>query len=120
MGPMRRTGPIWKTIIWPARRKGSVVVDVQRGDLALNDLEKGKVGITESWTTIDEGRTTGGDLAHPLGDEIDEDRILFDMLGGFFDEVSSHKIKGARVTGGRRVVVSREVANEMWPDLRLM
>lgn len=120
MGPMRRTGPIQETMIWLGCRKGSVVVDVKRGNFTLNDFKEGKVGITQAGAAIHEGRTTGGDLAHPLGDEIDQDRIFFDVLCGFFDEVSSHKIRGAGVTGVVKVVFSASVANEMWPDLRLM
>ena len=49
---------------------------------------------------IDEGRTTGCDLTDPLGDEIDQDRILSDVLGGFFDEVSSHRVRGRGLQGG--------------------
>jgi hypothetical protein len=88
---MRRTGPIWEKRMWPARRRGSAVVDVFWSDLALDDLEEGEVGIAEARTALNEGGTAGSDLSHSFGNEIDEDRWLSDVLGGFFDEVSSHR-----------------------------
>lgn len=106
--------------MWPARRRGSAVVDVFWRDLALDDLEEGEVSIAEARTAFNEGGTAGSDLTHSLGNEIDKDRWLSDVLGGFFDEVCSHRCKTAWDTGVGRVVVSGEVANEMWPDLRLM
>lgn len=88
-------------MMWPVCRKGSAIVDVEWCDLALNDFEEGEIGITKARTAFDEGGTAGSDLTHSFGNEIDKDRGFGDVLGGFFDEVSSHKCNnGLGIQGG--------------------
>ncbi len=60
-------------------------------DLALDDLQKGDVRLTQTRTTLDERRTAAVELTDTLRDHVDEDRRIFDDLGGLFDEFSFHR-----------------------------
>ena len=60
-------------------------------DLLADDLCEGDIGEAHAGRDFDEGTVAIAELAHPARDDIDKDLDVFDLLGGFFDEVALHK-----------------------------
>ena len=59
-------------------------------ELAFDDFLEGDIGEAHAADDVDHGLVAGIELAHALGDDIDEQGHTRDFFGGFVNKVAHH------------------------------